>query len=678
MSEPSDVRVVREFPFDVERTAHVWIPLADGTRLAARLWRPHTDRPVPAILEYLPYRKGDAMAARDEPLGSWFAGHGYAYCRVDVRGTGDSDGVITDEYAPQEQDDGVEVIAWLAAQTWCTGAVGMIGISWGGFNGLQIAARRPPALAAVISMCSTDDRYADDVHYDGGCVLAWDMVPWHAVMLSLNALPPDPATVGDSWRDTWLRRLDQTPPFLAEWMSHQRRDGYWRHGSVCEDFAAIRCPVYMVGGWADGYTNAIPRTLAGLPGIRKGLIGPWPHSWPHTADQGPRIDFLHEALRWWDRWLKDEPNAIEAEPMLRAWMQEPALAGELHLDRPGRWLSEPAWPPPSVHPTRRFLTPSGGLADDAPVAGTLQHRGVQRHGAFAGTWCPYGPEADLPPDQREEDALCLTFETEPLRERLELLGHPRLRLRVAADRPLAFVIARLCDVSPDGTSTLLSRGALNLAHRDGHDAPAPLDPGTPVDVDIELDVLGQAIVAGDRLRLAISSTYWPWLWPSPETVTLTVEAGAGSWLELPVRPLGAPDGPAPAFGDPETAPSLAVEDEVTVPAFHRLHRDLVTGEVTMELNQDGDKRMSLPDGLTLIEENHDRFDIVEGDPLSASVTSTRRLRLERGGWRVEVRTTSRMTADGERFFLADRVETFESDRPVFDRTWEREVPRDHV
>ena len=673
------MRVVDDLPFGVERTSHTWISLADGTRLAARLWRPRTDDPVPAILEYLPYRKGDAMAARDEPLGAWFAGHGYAYARVDIRGTGDSDGIITDEYAPREQDDGLEVIAWLAAQPWCTGAVGMVGISWGGFNGLQIAARRPPALKAVISMCSTDDRYADDVHYDGGCLLAWDMVPWHAVMLSLNALPPDPETVGAGWRETWLERLEATPPFLTEWMTHQRRDDYWRHGSVCEDYASIGCPVYMVGGWADGYTNAIPRTLAGLPGVRKGLIGPWPHSWPNTADQGPRIDFLHEARRWWDRWLKDEPNGIDEEPMLRAWLQEPARAGELHLDRPGRWVSEPSWPPPSTEPVTWHLGGDGSLGADAPPApAELVHRGFQRHGAYAGTWCPYGPEADLPPDQREEDALCLTFETEPLAERLELLGHPRLRLRVAADRPMAFVVARLCDVAPDGTSTLLSRGALNLTHRDGHDVPAPLEPGEAVDVRIELDVLGQAVAPGNRLRLAISSTYWPWLWPSPEPVELTIVAGQSSSLELPVRPHGADDGPLPAFGEPEQGPPFAVEDEVTVPAFHRLHRDLVTGEVVMELNQDGDKRMTLPDGLSLIEDNHDRFEIVEEDPLSAAVTSSRRLSLERGDWRIDVRTSSRMTSDRERFHLFDRLEAFAGDDLVFERTWQRDVPRDHV
>ncbi|MGZ4149151.1 MAG: CocE/NonD family hydrolase [Actinomycetota bacterium] len=660
---------------DVQRIDHTWIATADGTRLAARIWRPMTDERVPAILEYLPYRKADATWPRDEPIASWFAEHGYAFVRVDIRGTGDSDGIITDEYAPQEQDDALDALAWIAAEPWCTGAVGMIGISWGGFNGLQIAARRPPALKAVVSLCSTDDRYADDVHYKGGCVLAWDAVPWAAVMSARNALPPHPWTVDEGWRAQWLDRLDRTPPFLTAWMTHQRRDDYWRHGSVCEDYGAIEVPVYLVGGWLDGYTNAIPRMLAGLPGVRKGLIGPWPHAWPHDAAQGPRIGFLQESARWFQRWLRDDPNGIEDEPMLRAWLQEPAGPEELALDRPGRWVSEPVWPPPA-RPARRYLAADGLAASPGPP-GEHAHRGLQRHGLLAGTWCPYGPAADVAPDQREEDALCLTFETEPLAERVELLGHPRLHLAVAADRPRAFVVARLCAVAPDGTSTLLSRGVLNLTHRDGHDAPTPLEPGRTYEVDLELDALGQAIAEGHRLRLALSSTYWPWLWPSPEAATLTVTTGEGSWLELPARPTDAGDGPPPSFGEPESGTPLAVTRE-SQPAFHRIERDVVEGVFTMELNQDGDEVVRYPDGMVLAEENRDRFTIREHDPLSARVQSDREVALSKGDWSVHVRTRTAMHADATHFHLFDRVEAYEAGERVFERTWERSIPRDLV
>jgi hypothetical protein len=663
--------------FEVQRIDDIWIELADGTRLAGRMWRPATSDPVPAILEYLPYRQGDQTWPRDEPLGSWFAANGYAYVRVDIRGTGNSDGVITDEYSKREHDDGLEVIAWVADQPWCGGAVGMIGISWGGFNGLQIAARRPPALKAVVSMCSTDDRYADDVHYDGGCLLNWDMLPWSAIMFAMNALPPDPRVVGEGWRERWLKRLEGTPPFSIAWLEHQRRDEYWRHGSVCEDYAAIECPVYMVGGWADGYTNAIPRTLAGLPGVRKGLIGPWPHAWPQNAEQGPRIGFLNECRRWFDRWLKGIENGIEDEPMLAAWLQEPALPHELARDRAGRWVRETAWPPSSVEPERRYLGTGVTLQVDPGSSGELTHTGFQRHGLLAGTWCPYGPEADYPPDQREEDALCLTFDTDPLEERLELLGHPVLHLRLAADRPAAFVAARLCAVAPDGTSTLVSRGALNLTHRQGHHASVPVIPGEEMDVDVELDVLGQAFEAGDKLRLAVSTTYWPWLWPSPEPVTITVSTGAASWLELPVRPISAPDGDDPGFRPPEVVPRPDTGpggDE----AFHIIERDVVTGEISMRINQDGDRRARLPNGISLSESSLDRFEIREGDPLASAVTCERSFTWDRDDVHVRIETRSELSSTAVEFLLHERIEVFESDAPVFEGTWDRSIPRDGV
>ncbi|MGD2116459.1 MAG: CocE/NonD family hydrolase, partial [Acidobacteriota bacterium] len=340
------MRLVETFPRPIHEIENRWIPLSDGTRLAARIWLPDDadEHPVPAILEYLPYRKRDFTRARDEPMHRYFAGHGYAAVRVDLRGAGDSDGLLTDEYTEQELDDAVEVIAWLAEQPWCSGAVGMMGISWGGFNSLQVAARRPPALGAVITLCSTDDRYADDAHYMGGCLLNENLT-WGSVLLTFNAYPPDPALVGARWRRMWLERMEATPLFPEVWMRHPWRDAYWRHGSVCEDFAAVACPVYAIGGWADGYSNAVPRLLAGLSVPRKGLIGPWSHAFPHDAVPGPSIGFLQEALRWWDQWLAGRETGILDEPMLRVWMQESVPPRPTYADRPGRWVAETAWPP---------------------------------------------------------------------------------------------------------------------------------------------------------------------------------------------------------------------------------------------------------------------------------------------------------------------------------------------
>lgn len=668
-----------DVPNRVVTDANVWIALSDGSRLAARVWRPATfgDEPVPAILEYLPYRKGDRTAPRDAAIGAYFAGHGYAYARVDLRGTGDSDGIIEDEYAPQEQDDALDVIAWIAEQPWCTGAVGMIGISWGGFNSLQVAARRPPQLKAVISMCSTDDRYADDVHYLGGCLLAVEMLPWASYMRAINALPPDPETVGDRWRSMWFERLERTPPFIERWMQHQRRDDYWKHGSVCEDYGAIECPVYMVGGWADGYTNAVPRFLEGHEGIRKGLIGPWPHAWPQHAVPGPRIGFLQECMRWWDRWLKGEPNGIEDEPMLRVWMQEPLTPMTAREDRPGRWISEQRWPTPNVSRDRRYLS-TEGLSVEADGEEKLRHTGSQRHGLLSGAWCPYGAPADFPSDQREEDALSLTFDSAPITERLELLGRPRVALELSCDRPSALVAVRLCDVDPDGTSTLITRGALNLTHRDGHGSPAPLALGQRYNVEFDLDVVGQVIPAGHRLRLAVSTTSWPFVWPSPEVTEITVFAGNGSYIDMPVRAPGGAD-PIAAFGPPEEAPPLEVTVEAAEPAYRHITHDTVTDSYVLEFNQGGDERVRLVDSdLRMETQLLDRLMIREGDPLSAEVDCERRMAVGRGDWDVAVQTRSQMTSDRESFLISDSLEAFENGRRVFVTSWTRSVPRDGV
>ncbi len=673
-----------DFPRTVRRIDNAWIPLSDGTRLAARIWLPddaETD-PVPAILEYLPYRKGDAMARRDARHHPYFAGHGYAAVRVDLRGTGDSDGILHDEYTRQEEDDALEVLAWLAAQPWCTGRVGMFGISWGGFNGLQVAARRPPELRAVITMCASDDRYADDVHYIGGCVLALDMLPWAATMLTLLAQPPDPATVGDGWRETWFARMEQTPAFVEPWLAHQRRDDYWRHGSVCEDPGQIEAAVYAIGGWADGYTNAIPRLLASLPGPRKGLIGPWSHAFPQDGDPGPAIGFLQECLRWWDHWLKDVDTGVMDEPMLRAWMQEPVAPAGLHTERPGRWVAEPAWPPPGVEVAEWTLAGLGllppGMPDpDGEIA--LLHHSPDTTGQDAGAWCADGGAGDWPVDQRAEDGRSLTFTSAPLDERVEVLGFPEVTLDLAADRPRALVAVRLCDVAPDGTSLLVTRGLLNLTHREGHAEPVALEPGRRYQVTVRLDAIAQAIPAGHRLRVAISTSYWPWVWPSPEPVTLTVHAGAGSRLALPVRAPRESDAALPAFGPPEWSAPLEQELLRSDPTSRTLDRDLAGGahEVHFQWDVGGHRRL-IDGGPELDDTNRTSYRIVEGDPLSASVRVRCESTLAREDWHTRVETDSRMTATASEFLVSHTLDAYEGDERVYARTWTLTFPRDEV
>jgi uncharacterized protein len=671
--------IVTELPRATE-TRDQWIELRDGCRLFARIVLPvdADEDPVPAILEYLPYRLTDGTAHRDRTHHPYFAGHGYAGVRVDIRGSGNSDGLLLDEYLPQEQIDACEVIEWLAGQSWCRGSVGMYGKSWGGFNGLQVAARRPPALRAVISAYSTDDRYADDVHYLGGCVLGHEALSWASYMLGLGALPPDPFYVGERWREMWLTRLRESPVFLETWLSHQRRDAFWRQGSICEDFGALDCAVLMIGGWADGYTNGFERTLAGLhaAGVAcRGLVGPWSHAWPEVAEPGPQIGYLQECVRWWDQWLKGRNRGVMNEPLLRAWMQDPIVPAAHQSRRPGRWVSEREWPSPRITARHLFPTTAGGLAAQAPSPGRLWHHGNDLAGLDAGAWCPYGRRTDFPPDQSAEDGRALSFTSAPLPEALEILGRPELELEICADRPVALVAARLCDISPSGSSLLVARGLLNLTHRNGHDRVVAVVPGQPMKVRIPLDFIGHRFSAGHRVRLALSSTYWPFAWPSPQPVTLELRLGSDTFLSLPARPTDDPGDSPLRFGSPEHTPPA--EGEVRATEDRTTTRDLRTGQIDSRVTLDEHSHLAAT-GLSFGEHQDSLHRLVEGEPLSARLEYRGEHFLTRGDWRIRVLVNTSVSADAESFTVTTDVDAFEGNVEVHAVRRAVRIPRDGV
>jgi uncharacterized protein len=649
----------------------LWIPLSDGARLSAHLWLPPAAEaaPVPAIVEVSPYRHEDNTRRRDAVRHPYFAERGYASLRIDIRGSGSSDGVLLDEYTEREQQDVCEALAWVGAQPWSTGSVGMIGLSWGGFAALQAAARRPPELKAVVVVCASADRFGADVKYRGGALLGCELLPWSSTMLAMSVRPPDPALLRERWRELWLERLEHAVPFAEPWLAHQRRDEYWHAGSPCEAYDAIECPVYVVGGWADPYRQAVLDLLERLDCPRKGLIGPWSHQYPEEGTPGPAIDFRAECVRWWDQWLKGEETGILSEPQLRVWMQEGIPPRE---DRPrrGRWVEERSWPAQRIS-SRRYSFGEGTLIRRPAVARELSVEGRLMVGSAAGTWCPWGV-SELPGDQRPEDELSLCFTSDPLQERLEILGSPSVTLEVSADRELALVAARLCDVSPTGASTLVARGLLNLTHRSGSAEPQPLEPGKVETVRVPLDAAAYAFRPGHRLRLAVSPTYWPWAWPSPEPVTLAIRIGGASCLELPVRPPRNEDGHATVFAK---APDLNAANGTST---RTLSHDERSGRRTITLDRIRGRRRARADGLEVEGAQKDIFTVVDGDPLSATVVCRRSMEMHRDGWSARVETRSTMSADAEAFRLVNLVEAFENDERIYARESAFEVPRDLV
>jgi putative CocE/NonD family hydrolase len=648
------------------------IPVGDGTKLAARVWMPDAalQTPVPAIVEYIPYRQRDYTTLRDGLVHPWFAGNGFASIRVDMRGSGDSEGVPMDEYVEQEQEDALDVLTYVAAQPWCTGNTGMMGISWGGFNALQVAARRPPSLKAIVTVCSTDDRYTDDVHYPGGCLVS-DNLTWGTLGFANMARPPDPDVVGERWRDMWFERLEQAPFPLAQWLSHQTHDSYWKHGSVREDYAAIDCAVFAVGGWADSYTNAIPRLMQGLNTPRRALIGPWVHAYPHLATPAPRVGFLQQATRWWDRWLKGDENGIDLEPRFSTFVQDSARPQAQYSHRFGRWIEHDTWPPPSTVDEELFAL-GENLDDAAASANPLLLQSPLSSGVTAGEWMALGAGPEMPLDQNMEDAGALKFETMPLDADLTLVGAPSVTVALSSDTEGAMISVHLSEVFDDGSATRLTYGVLNLTHRDSHAKPTGLTPGDINVVDVPMNDFAQRVQQGNRLRLSISTSQWPMFWPAARPTSLKVYPTACT-VTLPI--CKAPVEKAVTL-EPAAIPP---PPDITWlrPVEHRrvIELDRQTNRTTLTYHRD--------EGAFLVNEHTMRIDsrgveqhtITQGVPTSAAGHVKWKLALARGDWRTSIECEVTQTATSDDFLLTMQLDAYEDDTRVFSRSESRRIPR---
>jgi predicted acyl esterase len=648
----------------VEVREPIWIVARDGTKLAGRLWLPqvgHGER-VPVVLEYIPYRTFDRYRGLDDRWGQALASQGIAFARIDIRGSGNSEGLLLDEYLESEQRDAEDSIAWLAAQPWCNGAVGMRGISWGGFSTLQVAARRPPALKAIVPMCATDMRFRNDAHYVGG-MPGLTNLKWAAGFELVMSAPPDPSVVGPPWENMWRERLAATPSIAARWLRHDHNDAYWRHGSVGLRPEAIACPAYVVDGWADAYAGSADRLLRGLKGPTKGLIGPWGHIYPDLGQPGPAVDWAAEEGRWWRHWLSGEPNGAMDGPPVRYFIAY-ATAAETGMQTiPGRWAAAECWPDPAVGSRRLHLAP--GALSATPASGHISYRQSGVVGLATPEWIPYA-RTELPRDQTADDARSLTFAL-PLGEPLEVVGAPRLALRLRSDRAIAAVAARLCEVDQEGRAWLVSYGVLNLAFREGSTAaPHPLTPGETYTVTIDLDPIAHRFKQGSTLRLSLSESLWPLVWPLPDAPTLTFDL-AGCALDLPARPIPAEEGSFPLLE--------------THPGFSR-------GEPMLRIEQTAGGAASVrgawPESRSVIEatglelsgsgpDMELRFDPADRESCRWTVRQNSRYR--RGAWDCEVRVEIRMTSTRTHFQIEDTLTALKDGQTIQSVTRRDEIRR---
>jgi putative CocE/NonD family hydrolase len=644
-----------------------FIPMPDGVKLAVQLWLPADSdhRPAPAVVEYIPYRKRDRYRAYDAYWGQTLAQYGIAYARLETRGSGDSTGLLMDEYLPVHHQDAAEAIAWLAARPWCNGSVGMRGVSWGGFSTLQTAALAPPALKAIMPMCASDMRYTDDAHYLGGA-FALTGLKWATSMKVVLAGPPDPLITGEAWRAQWQERLDATPAIAARWLGHQTNDAYWRQGSVATDWDAIRCPVYVTGGLVDSYGNEIPRLLANLKVPRKGLYGPWQHGYPSPATPGPSLDWAWEEVRWWRHWLIGEATGIMEGPMLRAYMPTATAAQTAPGPIPGRWVAERVWPSPNVG-VRVLRFGQGALRDAPAPAEMLKVSGAAVVGLAKVEWVPFAP-TELPREQSADDARSAVFDTAPLKEDLEILGAPTFHVRVAADRPVAHLAIRLTQVNPDGRSWLVTYGLLNLTHRDGHQTPTALEPGRAYDVAIPLNFTAHRFAAGQVIRAALSESLWPLVWPSPQVATLTLDLAA-THLELPVRAPPTAEAAMPIAlvpprpSDPKGWPAMDITE-----TGGGVRVAETWPNSTSEVAEIGETVSGGGPNVVLT--------MTPGDPSSCVWRAEQSARFQRPGWDVALSATVEVRATATDYVLEERTLATLNGETVADMKHAATIPRD--
>ena len=671
----------------VETHWDVRIPVRDGLELSANLWLPvpataRPDERFPVILEMIPYGKDNWRRNGDTARGEWLAARGFALCRLDVRGTGSSPGVALDEYTEAETRDGYDAIEWLAAQPWCNGNVGMWGISYGGFTSIQVAKLRPPSLKAIVPMMATDDRYTDDVHYIGGCVTVSELSQYAVSMVGMNAMPPRAEYRGTAWADEWRERLERTPVWLFEWLRQQHDGPYWRQGSLAPDYDAIEAAIFSIGGWMDSYVDPVLRMHERCTAPRRSLIGNWVHSYPDDAYPGPNLDWYHELVRFFDHWLKGIDNGVMDEPSFVVFRHEYADPEPFPAAWPGEWLALPTWPSPASRERVLHLAPGplplvGELRADAPADGAVERF---RHRATTGTraslsWGAGHQPNGLARDLRPDESLIPTFTSGPLDAPLDIVGFAAAELSWESSAPVATAVVRLMDVAPDGTSSQVTAGILNLTHRASHASPSRLEPGEVHRVRVPMRATAYRFLAGHRIRLSVASSYWPVIWPSPFRAEYGLHLGgdAGSRLVLPELPADAPSLPVPPF---KTSPAGLRELGTyrgETPEW-RVTDDVIDGGVTVTTSDFGE--VVLPDGRTSLYSG-ERLEMTarDDDPARARMHNEVVYRLRDGGAEVEIRALGTVRSTETDFHMNVGLSVTLDGAPFFERGWLETIPR---
>jgi putative CocE/NonD family hydrolase len=647
--------------------------MEDGVRLAADLYLPEGAKDsdqFPVLLEYLPYRK-DESRARNHGVYSYFLNHGYIVARVDMRGTGNSEGVtIPYEYSDIELDDGEVVIDWLSKQDWASGKVGMFGISWGGFNSIQMALRNPPAMKAFVAVMATDYLYQEDVYIDG--IMHTDS--WMMSNDLYNALPGAPDFIMD---EEWMENRFNVKPSVYTYMRQQRDGPWWDRASVIGQYDKMKVPGFHIGGWYDGYRNSLPRMLENVKAPVKAMIGPWDHYFPHNAWPEPQVEWRHEAVRWFDQFLKDEDTGILDEPKFAVYVRNYYPPDPATPKIPGHWRWEDGWPIERIQKQEWFAQADNGLATEPADEATHTMDYKPSMGLEGG-----GPTmwwGSITPDQQPMDDHSLVYDSEPLAERLEILGRPIARLNVSADATRANWVVRISDVAPDGQVTQVGGAAFNGTHRNSARNPEDIVLNEVFPLEIRLHFTSWVFPEGHKIRIAISNSMWPMLWPThtPFTSTLQIGGETGARIELPVAPKRAER--APEFKEPVITARL--------PGYETLDAGNITGyaaitEIKIDPETGEAYGLATNSGATQYPWGIERFEeeiehrTSDENPAKTSVTGRYALTQELEDRTIRFEQDVTFTSDEDNFYLRFDRRVLVDGELTGENQWDEAIERD--
>lgn len=644
-----------------------WLKMKDGVRLAVTFYKPvprSAGERFPVLFEFLPYRKDDGGYVGIYSLYTYFVRRGYILARVDIRGTGSSEGTFPlREYSEEELDDAVETIDQLSRMPGSNGNVGMWGISWGGFNAIQVAMRRPPALKAILAAMATDDLYHDDIHYIDG---AFHVDEWAFWFDHSKGIPRSPDYPVD---EAYFRERFDSYPGLLTYLKQQRDGEFWSRNSLRGQYGKIQIPCYLIGGLLDGYRDSIPRMLGEMKVPLKAEIGPWNHAWPDDGVPGPNYEWRHEAVRWWDQWLRGKETGVRNDPRLVIFLRDGRAPDTGMTMTPGRWLAGD-WPVPGTTWKKLFPAADGRLREQPGAAGADALFYVPSYGISTGLW--WGePTGDMRPD----DAGGLVYDSDVLREKLEIIGLPRVRLRVKAGAPLAHWVARLEDVFPDGRVALVAGGLLNGSQRSSRLQPEPMVPGEPADLEFELHLTTWTFQPGHRVRLSVSNSLFPMIWPTPGPMTTTLVTGVpATHIELPLVQTGRLGTPAfrPAEKREVRADARDLGSDVWPQGTNEWRRDTARGIVTYTWS--GKSRYEIGDRRFEATEKN-VYETNESDPASSRFLGEDSDRIELRERTIDILTSVEIRSDAANFHVTFGRRILENGRLLRERQWQETIPR---